>query len=224
MGLHCSPGDEPPREEEQFAENVASAECGAVVLSQAATVRSPSSLLKEGPETSMLIDVRTSDGLLPPNATAQHHVIVKLCRTLRLARIELANEERFSSRVRRVVIWARREQGWPWERLVDVELEDRLGRHSLPIAPSRREFGEVMLRILSHYGQQYYVALTRLVVEGLDAEEDDDDDEPEPLLIPPPGMLEVPAAQVADVGTVLLTLQREIESLKLRVKRLEEKR
>merc|ERR1711991_1079423 len=122
----------------------------------------------------MLVDIRTEN-------VTQHHVTVKLCKPVSVTRIELSNEERFSSRVRHAEIWGRREQGWPWERLADAELEDRLGSQNLKIDYSKREVGELMVRIKSHYGQQYYVALTKLWVEGTDL---DDEEEEELQLLP----------------------------------------
>lgn len=203
--------DAPPREEQQQPENVAGDSCASIV-SHSATVQSASSLLREGLDSYMLMDVTGKD-------KGACFVTIKLCRQVTsLARVELRNQERFSSRVRRVQVWGRREQGWPWLRISTTDLEDRLGSHMLPLlATGGREIGELMIRIESHYGAQYYAALTRLVVESVESE-DDEDDEDDALLSP-----EATAALLASKDPIL-ELRAQLLQLQRRVAILEKKK
>lgn len=216
---------EPDEELAAAPTNYAAQDCGASISGHSENVKSASNVLTKASDTY---------AVLPCHEQKEHHLTIKLCRAVVVTSIQVTNNERFSSRVKTVELWGRREKGWPWERLGRWTLEDRLGTQTLDVADSSRLSGEVMLRVQSRYGMQFYCPITSIVVFGQEEqvapdEEDDDEDDEDLVVVGLPGAPMKEGAPNGDHQMMMIgltgeaALRAEIAALTKRVAALEKR-
>lgn len=142
--------------------NYASHDCGAKVLASNPEAVDPSAVLVGSKDRYML----------NPCSAPRQFIVVELCESVGVDHIQIGNFEFFSSMIKDVqVLASNRYPTTSWAVLGNFTIANERELQSLDFGEESELFPEwfkyLQIRILSHYGNEYYCPITEIQVHGL---------------------------------------------------------
>lgn len=142
--------------------NYASHDCGAKVLASNLEAVDPSAVLVGSKDRYML----------NPCSAPRQFIVVELCEAVGVDHIQIGNFEFFSSMIKDVqVLASNRYPTTSWAVLGNFTIANERELQSLDFGEESELFPEwfkyLQIRILSHYGNEYYCPITEIQVHGL---------------------------------------------------------